>query len=180
MNIDRVIPGWQVPNTERMMFVFIVYFWRINHFDKSICVTCDLEDSEPGAGFVSNQAQGWGHEKRDIWCHDATMQRQKVIMYDRKNEPIFFHSPTEALFSESEYVRKFAINDSSQKNAFFHQANVSRLPLVSRPEQEDPSLDADPAWFVAPWFCNILGGYWVVLEEIYTNYIMFFSNDLSN
>eukprot|EP00434_Breviolum_minutum_P030204 symbB.v1.2.026714.t1/scaffold2644.1/size74222/2 len=28
------------------------------------------------------------------------------------------------------------------------EANVSRLPLVSRPEQEDPSLDADPAWFV--------------------------------
>ena len=72
-----------------MMFVFIVYFLRINHFDKSICVTCDWEDSETGAGFVSNQAQGRGHEKRDIWCHDATMQRQKVIMYHRKNEPIF-------------------------------------------------------------------------------------------
>lgn len=101
-NIDRVIPGWQVHKT--VTDVYFSYFLRIYHFDKSdsqTCVTCDLEDSQTGARFVSNQAQGRGHEKRDIWCHGATAEGHHV---SPKGRTLFSFSNWGPC-CESEYVR---------------------------------------------------------------------------
>lgn len=145
-----------------MMFVFIVYFLRINHFDKSICVTCDLEDSETGSRFVSNQAQGRGHEKRDIWCHDATMQRQKVIS--------FFHSPTKTLFVSQNMAESCYKPQQPTKCLYFSPGErvAASACFTTRARRSitgcRSSLVCGTLILQYPW-----GRYWVGLEEIYTN-----------